>query len=144
MDEYRAGVLPNRRKAGPVWIGAIDMMTHNTPLEPGLTLSDHAAIRMQQRGITQRMILIALDCGECIHSHDALCVRVTERSLCGTRHAAESDRLRGLCVVLDSSGLIITVKWDYRLRRPGPLRRSNHERWWEVRSARSRRPVAEN
>src|SRR5438128_2508519 len=85
-----------------------------------LRTSEHAGVRMQQRGVTARMVQIALLYGERDWSHGALCHRITERALCGTSFAAECDRLRGLCVVLGRDGMVITVKWDHRLRRPGP------------------------
>lgn len=101
------------------------------------TMSRHSQARMQQRGISARMIQIALECGVRTWSHGAVCHRVTERSLCGTPFVSESDRLRGLCVVVarDSSS-IITVKWDYHFREPGPLRRRNAANWKRVRSSR--------
>lgn len=79
---------------------------------------------MQQRGIRDTMVQIALDCGERRWSHDALCYQLTERALRHTPHARQSDRLRGLSVVTAPDGAIITVKWNYRLRQPGPLRRA--------------------
>jgi len=102
-------------------------------------LTEHSRTRMQQRGITERMILLALAYGERAWSHDCLCYRLTERSLCRTPHAAECDRLRGLCVVLARDGCIVTVKWDFRLRRPGPLRRANRENWRALQHAALRR-----
>ena len=95
----------------------------------------HARARMQQRGITPRMIRVALGYGERAWSHGRICHRVTDRCLCGTAYAAESDRLRGLCVVQERGGTIVTVKWDFRLRRRGPLRRSNRARWAALRRA---------
>lgn len=82
--------------------------------------------------------------GEDEWSHGALCYRLTERALCGSIFARESDHLRGLCVVVAADDTVVTVKWDYRLRRPGPLRRSNAERWAEVcGGSRGRRAVDE-
>lgn len=101
-------------------------------LKRALKMSGHADVRMQQRGVTPRMVQIALVYGDQTWSHGSVCHRITERVLCGTPFAAEADRLRGLCVVLGRDGTVITVKWDHRLCRPGPLRRSNWARWREV------------
>lgn len=105
-----------------------------------LSLTLHSRSRMQQRGITARMVRIALEIGERQPSHEAVCHRITERRLLHTRFAAESDRLRGLCVVVSRDGRIVTVKWDYRLRQPGPLRRANAENWRQLHSRRSMPP----
>lgn len=101
------------------------------------TLTVHSQTRMQQRGITERMIRIALEHGERYWSHGAVCYRITERSLCSTPFVSESDRLRGLCVVVARDGSIITVKWDYHFREPGPLRRRNVANWSKLRPLRS-------
>jgi hypothetical protein len=116
------------------------MATDLSLTNAALTVSGHAAVRMQQRGVTARMVRIALECGERAWSHGAVCHQVTERSLCGTPYATERDRLRGLCVVFGPDGMVITVKWDYRLCRPGPLRRANAERWREVQAAERHQP----
>ena len=102
-----------------------------------LSMTLHSRRRMQQRGITARMVRIALEIGEKRQSHQAVCHRITERLLLHTRFAAESDRLRGLCVVVSLDGSIVTVKWDYRLRQPGPLRRANAENWRKLRPRRA-------
>jgi hypothetical protein len=108
-------------------------MATNEVRELEIEMSEHSRARMQQRGITARMVRIALECGEQRWSHDALCHEVTERALCGTPFEPESDRLRGLCVVRSRDGIIITVKWGFQLRRPGPLRRANRENWHALR-----------
>lgn len=107
-----------------------------------LAVSHHAEARMQQRGINTRMVGIALAYGERDWSHAAIRHRVTERSLRGTPCEDESDRLRGLCVVVSGDGMVITAKWDYRLRRPGPLRRSNPSRARALRAARKQETLA--
>lgn len=115
-------------------------MQANAVLEEEFSLSEHAEARMHQRGITARMVRIALAIGEREWSHDAVCYRLTDRSLRGSLFARESDHLRGLCVVVADDGTVVTVKWDYRLRRPGPLRRSNREHWREVHARASQHP----
>jgi len=97
--------------------------------------TSHSQARMQQRGISQRMIQLALTYGERAWSHGARCYRLTERSLRRSPVARECDRLRGLCVVVAPDGAILTVKWDYQLREPGPLRRANAANWSRRRSS---------
>lgn len=88
-----------------------------------VTYSRHCRTRMQQRGIRPAMVEIALTHGDFRWSRCRLCFRVTDRSLRNTDHAARIDQLRGLVVVLSQGGMVITAKWDRRLR-PGLLRRS--------------------
>jgi hypothetical protein len=116
---------------------AMETQTRTNRSDLALTL--HSRARMQQRGITARMVRIALEYGERRFSRDAVCHQLTERALCGTPFVSESDRLRGLCVVISRDGSIITVKWEYRFREPGPLRRANAENWRKVRPRRSLR-----
>jgi hypothetical protein len=86
--------------------------------------SSHGLVRMQQRGITARMVGIAVRCGERSWSHSMVCYRITDRSLRNTPYASEVDQLRGVCVVMADGKHVVTVKWDYRMRRPGLMRRA--------------------
>ena len=88
-----------------------------------LVLSEHAARRCQQRGIRPQDLWVALQARP-TWSHGCLVYRVTDRLLARLGFHPRADRLRGLTVVVDTVGVVRTVKWDSRLRRTGPLRRS--------------------
>jgi hypothetical protein len=88
-----------------------------------LKLTVHALRRMHQRGVASRAVLLALQAKPVIHGGD-LIYRITDRFLIRSGLTCCADRLRGLTVVVRPDGVIRTVKWDYRRRRIGPLRRS--------------------
>jgi hypothetical protein len=96
--------------------------SRTTPV-PELVLSDHAAKRCQQRGIRPQDLWVALQ-AKPAYNHGYLVYRVTDRLLAKLGLHARADRLRGLTVVVDTSRVVRTVKWDFRLRKTGPLCRS--------------------
>jgi hypothetical protein len=98
------------------------MTRHNSTIN---TISKHAGVRLQQRGITPTMLSAALTYGLREWSHGAILCQVTDRALRGTPLSREGDRLRGLVLVLSRDGTLITAKWDRKLSRPGPARRQN-------------------
>lgn len=85
--------------------------------------SRHAQQRHQQRGVPEWAIDLALRARP-FYSHGALVYRVTDRLLLQLGREDLADRLRGLTVVTGTDGMVVTVKWDERLRRRGCLRRS--------------------
>lgn len=91
---------------------------------PNVTCSQHCQVRMQQSGITPDMLQIALEFGERRWSHSRLCYVITDRCLRGTQYARFADRLRGLCVVTAADGSLVTLKWLFRMTRPGVLRKA--------------------
>jgi hypothetical protein len=92
---------------------------------PQLVLSEHAARRCQQRGIRPEDLYLALR-AKPAWSHGCLVYQITDRLLARLGLHTRADRLRGLTVVVTTTGVVLTVKWDFRLRKTGLLRRSRH------------------
>lgn len=98
----------------------------DSPIADGtkLSLSSHAEQRVQQRGIRQWMIQAALEMGVRRYSYGRVLLTLTDRRMEGTALARESGRLRGLTLVIDpSKRMIVTAKWDFRLRKHHPIRK---------------------
>jgi len=78
---------------------------------------------MQQRAISLEMINLALRLGRSYRSYGAKVYQLTDRSLADTPYQKQTDRLRGLTVVVQD-GEIRTAYWDRALRKRGRFRRS--------------------
>ena len=118
--KYLDGTTPRGFRRGALWGKGVQSRVARVP---ELVLSDHAARRCQQRGIRPEDLWVALR-AKATYSHGCLVYRVTDRLLARLGIHTRADRLRGLTVVVDTSGVVRTVKWDFRLRKSGPLRRS--------------------
>lgn len=67
-------------------------------LDLEITITEHAARRMNQRSITTEMVELALEIGRRIYARDTMYVFVGKR--CLTDMHAEAERLEGLTLVL--------------------------------------------
>lgn len=81
---------------------------------------NHAIRRMQQRAISEDAIQIALQYGQKTYSHGRQCFTLTDRILLKTPYAKRCDKLRGLCVVVGSTGDVVTVKWKFTVTAKSP------------------------
>ena len=89
-----------------------------------MLMTEHARIRMSQRAIKADDINIALVYGEKKRSHGRYQYILTDRAIARSPFIRRVDRLRGLCVIVDTSSCIITVKWLFDVRHhPGILRK---------------------
>jgi len=79
---------------------------------------------MQQRGITSQMVDIALRYGRRDYVPGAKRYRITDRALLSTPYEKQTDRLRGLTLIVYEDTCVGTVYWDRRLKKRGCRRRS--------------------
>lgn len=95
----------------------------------GWAVTDHARQRMHQRAVQAWMVSVALQWGWEKCRHGCVCYIVTDRALKNTPYERFSDRLHGLCVVVNpAEGVIVTVKWLTFLRRRRPKWRCRRPR----------------
>lgn len=84
-----------------------------------VSLSTHARVRMQQRGISPEALEILFELGETSPAPGGgqlICLERADRQELGRRgkRIRERDRLKRLYAVTDGSGTIVTVGHRYR------------------------------
>jgi hypothetical protein len=94
--------------------------------EPHLTF--HAAVRMQQRRISEEDIDLVMRCGRLYYGRDAEIYILVGRDLRGHVSSDRISRLNGIHVICDRSGEVrTTYRNRRRLNRPR-THRGNHRR----------------
>ncbi len=92
--------------------------THNHFVTP------HAAVRMQQRGITEDLVEAVLEFGRCVHAR-GLTFRIVGRK--EVEHHAhrglDLSRAEGVHVLVEADGAIVTTYRNHNLRKIRPRKR---------------------
>lgn len=74
-----------------------------------LNFTNHSNKRIQQRGISEEMICLAMDLGECTHKQGLAYYTVSERNRKQLFDKQLSGKLKNLVVVMDdSTGTLVT------------------------------------
>jgi hypothetical protein len=93
---------------------------------PGLTNSRHAILREEQRGISQKQIVLVYKYGRIIHSRRANYHVIGKKEIEMYRSIEpELKEMNGIQLVVSSNGILLTVYRNKDLRKIRPYKHSH-------------------
>lgn len=100
-----------------------------TPLDSevlGYLVTTHAAVRMQQRGISPDLIATVLEFGRCVHAR-GLTFRVIGKKEVAryAREGLDLDHAEGIHVLVAPDGSVVTSYRNHDLRKIRPYKRKH-------------------